>query len=70
MAKELVKVKKVATTSKKKSLPQEDASSKKETKSTRKETLKISIRAFEHRVVDEAVKKIVSAAKDTGSQTV
>ncbi|MBP7823251.1 30S ribosomal protein S10 [Candidatus Gracilibacteria bacterium] len=36
----------------------------------RKETLKISVKAFEHRVVDEAVKKIVSAAKDTGSQTV
>ncbi len=38
--------------------------------STRKETLKISVKAFEHRVVDEAVKKIVGAAKDTGSQTV
>jgi small subunit ribosomal protein S10 len=37
---------------------------------SRKETLKISVKAFEHRVVDEAVKKIVSAAKDTGSQTV
>ena len=36
----------------------------------RKETLKISVKAFEHRVVDEAVKKIISAAKDTGSQTV
>jgi small subunit ribosomal protein S10 len=36
----------------------------------RKETLKISVKAFEHRVVDEAVKKIVGAAKDTGSQTV
>lgn len=44
-------------------------SSSKET-STRKETLKISVKAFEHRVVDEAVKKIVSSAKDTGSQTV
>ncbi len=45
----------------------------KETKvssASRKETLKISVKAFEHRVVDEAVKKIVSAAKDTGSQTV
>jgi small subunit ribosomal protein S10 len=37
---------------------------------SRKETLKISVKAFEHRVVDEAVKKIISAAKDTGSQTV
>ena len=37
--------------------------------SARKETLKISVKAFEHCVVDEAVKKIVSAAKDTGSQT-
>jgi len=34
------------------------------------ETLKISVKAFEHRVVDEAVKKIISAAKDTGSHTV
>lgn len=37
---------------------------------SRKETLKISVKAFEHRVVDEAVKKIISAAKDTGSETV
>lgn len=37
---------------------------------SRKETLKISVKAFEHRVVDDAVKKIVSAAKDTGSATV
>ncbi len=46
--------------------------STKELKTTgsKKETLKISVKAFEHRVVDEAVKKIVSAAKDTGSQTV
>lgn len=28
------------------------------------------MKAFEHRVVDDAVKKIVSAAKDTGSHTV
>ncbi len=34
------------------------------------ETLKISVKAFEHRIVDEAVKKIISAAKDTGSHTV
>ncbi|MFA6080495.1 MAG: 30S ribosomal protein S10 [Candidatus Gracilibacteria bacterium] len=34
------------------------------------ETLKISVKAFEHRVVDEAVKKIISAAQDTGSHTV
>lgn len=40
------------------------------TSGSKKETLKISVKAFEHRVVDEAVKKIVSAAKDTGSQTV
>ncbi len=40
------------------------------TSGSKKETLKISVKAFEHRVVDEAVRKIVSAAKDTGSQTV
>lgn len=34
------------------------------------ETLKISVKAFEHRAVDDAVKKIVSAAKDSGSQIV
>jgi small subunit ribosomal protein S10 len=39
-------------------------------KTSQGETLKISVKAFEHRVVDEAVKKIVSAAKDTGSETV
>lgn len=38
--------------------------------SPREETLKISVKAFEHRIVDEAVKKIISAAKDTGSHTV
>lgn len=46
----------------------------KETKSSvatsKKEVLKISVKAFEHRVVDEAVKKIIGAAKDTGSKTV
>ena len=68
-----------------KSAPKKEASEKvakkvapkktplKETKASstpRRETLKISVKAFEHRVVDEAVKKIVSAAKDTGSATV
>jgi small subunit ribosomal protein S10 len=37
---------------------------------SKQETLKISVKAFEHRIVDEAVKKIISAAKDTGSHTV
>lgn len=73
-----------ATKAKAKTAPKKDAAPKaakttskkaplKEAKvsnASRKETLKISVKAFEHRVVDEAVKKIVSAAKDTGSQTV
>lgn len=59
-----VKVTKKASAAKKTSLKEAKASP------ARKETLKISVKAFEHRVVDEAVKKIVSAAKDTGSQTV
>ena len=73
-----------ATKAKAKTAPKKDATPKatkttskqaplKESKvssTSRKETLKISVKAFEHRVVDEAVKKIVSAAKDTGSQTV
>lgn len=37
---------------------------------SKQETLKISVKAFEHRVADEAVKKIIGAAKDTGSHTV
>lgn len=40
------------------------------TTASKQETLKISVKAFEHRVADEAVKKIISAAKDTGSHTV
>lgn len=59
------KVAKKAPAAKKASLKEAKVSS-----TSRKETLKISVKAFEHRVVDEAVKKIVSAAKDTGSQTV
>jgi small subunit ribosomal protein S10 len=59
------KVTKKTTTAKKAPLKEAKVSS-----TSRKETLKISVKAFEHRVVDEAVKKIVSAAKDTGSQTV
>lgn len=31
------------------------------------EVLRIRVKAFEHRLVDEAVKKIVTTAKDTGS---
>ena len=58
-------VSKVAKTSPKKA-PLKEA----KVSSSRKETLKISVKAFEHRVVDEAVKKIISAAKDTGSETV
>jgi len=69
-----------ATKAKAKTAPKKDAAKTtakkaplKEAKvsnTSRKETLKISVKAFEHRVVDEAVKKIISAAKDTGSQTV
>ncbi|MCB9806506.1 30S ribosomal protein S10 [Candidatus Peribacteria bacterium] len=59
------KVTKKATIAKKAPLKEAKVSS-----TSRKETLKISVKAFEHRVVDEAVKKIVGAAKDTGSQTV
>ncbi len=72
-AKETSAPKKVAPKTVKK-VPAAKKTSIKEAKaassSSRKETLKISVKAFEHRVVDEAVKKIVSAAKDTGSQTV
>ena len=60
------KVKAKKTTSKKAPLKEAKVSAV----SSKKETLKISVKAFEHRVVDEAVKKIISAAKDTGSQTV
>ncbi len=59
------KVKAKKTTTKKAPLKETKVSA-----SSKKETLKISVKAFEHRVVDEAVKKIISAAKDTGSQTV
>ena len=59
------KVKAKKTTTKKAPLKEKKVSA-----SSKKETLKISVKAFEHRVVDEAVKKIISAAKDTGSQTV
>ena len=62
-------VKKAATPKATKKIVKE-APAKESKVSSRKETLKISVKAFEHRVVDEAVKKIVSAAKDTGSQTV
>jgi small subunit ribosomal protein S10 len=59
------------TTSKAKAAPKKAPLKEAKVASTsRKETLKISVKAFEHRVVDEAVKKIISAAKDTGSQTV
>ena len=34
------------------------------------ETLRIRVKAFEHKLVDEAVKKIVTTAKDTGSHVV
>lgn len=62
--KESVSTKK--TTQKKTPLKETKASSV----SSKKEVLKISVKAFEHRVVDEAVKKIIWAAKDTGSETV
>jgi small subunit ribosomal protein S10 len=62
---ETPKVKAKKTTTKKAPLKETKVSA-----SSKRETLKISVKAFEHRVVDEAVKKIISAAKDTGSQTV
>ena len=70
--KEATKVTKKAPSAVKKEVSDKVSPSKavKETKVSRRETLKISVKAFEHRVVDEAVKKIISAAKDTGSQTV
>lgn len=34
------------------------------------ESLRIRVKAFEHKLVDEAVKKIVTTAKDTGSHVV
>jgi len=70
--KETPKVTKKAPSTVKKEVSEKVSPSKavKETKVSRRETLKISVKAFEHRVVDEAVKKIISAAKDTGSQTV
>ena len=63
--------KKVTKAAPAKAVKSEKVSAKElKTSGSKKETLKISVKAFEHRVVDEAVKKIISAAKDTGSQTV
>ncbi len=38
--------------------------------SSKAETVKISVRGFEHKLVDEAAKKIVAVAKDSGADIV
>ena len=38
--------------------------------SSQQETVKISVRGFEHKLVDEAAKKIVAVAKDSGADIV
>lgn len=38
--------------------------------SPKQETVKISVRGFEHKLVDEAAKKIVAVAKDSGADIV
>lgn len=58
------------TTAAKKTTAKKTTKAPKVASVSKQETLKISVKAFEHRIVDEAVKKIISAAKDTGSHTV
>lgn len=38
--------------------------------SPKKGSIRITVRAFEHKLIDEAVKKIVSTAKDSGAQVI
>jgi small subunit ribosomal protein S10 len=43
---------------------------KKEPTNDRSGTIRITVRAFEHKLIDEAVKRIVTTAKDSGAQVV
>lgn len=53
-----------------KSESKKKTASAKEAASSKQETVKISVRGFEHKLVDEAAKKIVAVAKDSGADIV